>query len=570
MGVTRTKRLLALLAVGAVMLPACGGSSDGGSADTTASGGDAAETTVATDESSETTDGSASTTVADSSGGSDTTDASTATTVADPGESDSGNPPGWAGELVFRTTESSTMDPAKLSVESSQDFDRTAAIFDTLLLWQADGDIVPQLAESMETTDGVVWTLKLRPDINFTDGTPLDAEAVKFNLDRQMDPANACGCAGNLADVASIEIIDPLTIEFTLNEANGTFMEGFSGINGMIGSPTAIKADPEGFAIAPVGAGAYTLTEYVRDDHVLLTRNPDYWDPSAPAYETVRMRFIPDPVASAEAIRNGEVDVAFSGGVAMLTQLGDAESLGYYVERADGMDFVLMNNSEGPTADIRIREAISLAFDPARVNAALLGGLWTDEELVCPPFVASDPECVPGIWPSFNPERSAELVAEYAAEGNSVDLTLFGPTTQQAALEFIQQTLNGIGLNVTIDVVPGAEWITAVNAGDFQITWYAVGVPVNARMDYLFRSSQRNIIQADSPAYDEAVLTARTATDAAERLAAWETMQQVLADEFLIAWYAPFINGYVLRSDIDYGDQVRTVKLHISQLAPKE
>ena len=505
-------------------------------------------------------------------GGDDSSESSAPGTESEGGSEGGGEEraPGSAGELVIATSETATMDPAKLQTESSGEWDRAAGIYDTLLRWTADGGVAPQLAESMESPDGQVWTITLRPDVTFTDGTPLDAEAVIFNIERQRDPTNACGCAGNLAEVESMRAVDPLTVEITLARPNGSFDQGFTGINGMIASPTAIQADPEGFGSNPVGAGPYVLEEWVRDDHVTLRRNPDYWDPTKPAYETVEMRFMVDPLARAEAVAAGEVDVAYSAGPAMLIQLGDVESLGYRVERTGGASFILMNHSRGPTQDIRVREAISLAFDPERVNSAVLGGLWESQELTCPPFNEEDPECSPGLWPSYDADRARALIEEYAAEGNSTELTLIGNQGIQGELEFIQQTLNDIGLDVTVSPLPVAEWLPAVNAGEFDISWYAIAEPIKARMYYLFRSDQRNLPKAQVDAYDEAVLTARTSTDPDESLEAWQQTQQAITDDFMVAWYAPFIDGYVVRDDIDYGDQVRSVRMQLSELAPAE
>jgi peptide/nickel transport system substrate-binding protein len=477
--------------------------------------------------------------------------------------------PGWAGEFVLASSDSATMDPARLQVDSAVDWDRAAAIFDTLLRWDHEGELQPQLAESMDSPDGRVWTLTLRPDITFTDGTPLDAEAVIFNLERQRDPANACGCAGALAGVESMRAVDPLTVEITLTEPDGSFAQAFSQSNGMMGSPTAIEADPDGFGSNPVGAGPYVLDEYVRDDHMVLRRNPDYWDREKPAYETVRIRFIPDPLPRADAVSAGEVDAAYIGaGVSMLIQLGDPEPLGYRIEEANGMNFVLMNFSRGPTRDIRVREAIALAFDPERVNEALFGGLWDPPELTCPPFTEDDAECNPGVWPGYDPDRARDLIDEYAAEGGSTDITLLGNQAMQAELEFIQQTLGEIGLDVTVHAVPGAEWLPAVNAGEFDISWYAISPPLTSRLFTFFPSDQRNLPKADIPEYDEAVSVARQSVDPEESLEAWQTVQEIIADQFMVAWYGPLFDGYVIRDEIDTGDQVRTNRMHLSELAP--
>jgi ABC-type transport system substrate-binding protein len=527
-------RWLISVAAGLMVLAACGGDNSGGSSGTTA----APATTAGTSATSGTT---------------------SAPTTAEAKKA------GWAGELKIATGESASMDPAKLKTDSSSEWERTAAVFDTLMRLDAESKVQPQLAQSLESTDGKVWTLKLRPNIKFTDGTTLDAEAVLFNIKRQQDPANAFGGAGVANSIESMRAVDPTTVEFILKSPNGTFSEGFAGINGMIGSPTALQADPE----KPVGAGPYVLKEYVRDSHVVLERNPGYWNPEQPAYQTVRLQLIPDPLARAAALNAGEVEIAYSGGVAMLIQLGaDIESKGFHVEHADGASMVLLNHSRGPTQDVRVREAISVAFDPARVNAVVLGGLWKSLELPCPPFSEDAPECVKGLWPKYNPDRAKSLIAEYKAAGNSVDLGLLGNPSNQNELEFIQQTLNGIGLNVTLNVVPPAEWLPKVNAGEFDIGWYASGQPVAPRLYSHFKSDQRNLIKANIPEYDAAVLKARTSLDPAERKAAWTTVQEIMAKQFLVAWYGPFIDGYVVKDGIDYGDQIRTVRMQISELAP--
>jgi len=490
--------------------------------------------------------------------------------AASPGGSQESSPraPGWAGELRMIAGESATMDPARMKTESAAEWDRATAIFDTLLRWKADGTYTGQLAESMESDDGVTWTLRLREGVHFTDGTVLDADAVLFNLERLRDPANAGGFAGTLADVVSMRALDPLTVEIVLGSPNGTFWQGFTSITGMIGSPTAIRADEEGFGSRPVGAGPYVLAEYQRDNYLLLERNPDYWDPTKPAYERIRIQFMVDPVAKSEALKAGEAQLTHAAGIAFLTQLGDPAQHGLRFDRYEAATFVLFNFSRGPAQDVRIREAISKAFDPSRVNTAVLGGLWETEELVCPPFDPSAPECRPGLWAGYDLERAKQLVAEYAAEGKPVTVTLLGNTAIQGELEFIQQTLEAIGLDVRINAIPAAEWLPKINAGEFDIAWYATSQPVTLRLYQFFRTDQRNIAKASIPGLDEVLHRAMTAIDADERVRAWHEAQEIMAEQYLAAWYAPFIDGYVMEEGIRPGDQLRTVHLHLSEVAP--
>lgn len=534
------KRAIALIIAGAVALTACGSGDDTGS--------------------------SSDTTVVGDSDASDTTDPGDVAS----GDDTAGREPGWAGELTIGSTEGASLDPVRIASLAGGDLDRPAAIFGTLLIARADGSYEGELAESMTTEDGITWTIKLRPDVTFTDGTTLDAEAVKFNLERQMDPENPFSAAGNLADVASIEVVDDLTIVITLNEQNGTFWEGFAIANGLIGSPTAIKADPIAFAASPVGAGPYIMTESVRDSYSILERNPDYAGLTQPNYETIRVQMYPDPLARAEALRAGEVDLAYSAGVATLNQLGDPAAAGLEVRTANGASFVALNHSRGPAQDVRVREAISIAFDPVRVRDAVLGGVWDELQMVCPPFDVTAPECVPGLWPEFDQERAKELISEYAAEGNSVEATLLATTNSQGEGEFIQQALNAIGLDITLDVLPGAEWLPRINAGEYDMSWYAFAAPVGPRIFDHFRSEGRNIIQANYPDFDEAVVQARTALDPAEQQAGWTKAQELFATQFQVAFYAPYRDGYIFKEGIDLGDQLTTIWIHLSLVAPAE
>ena len=95
-------------------------------------------------------------------------------------------------------------------------------------------------------------------------------------------------------------------------------------------------------------------------------------------------------------------------------------------------------------------------------------------------FDPASAECEPGLWAGYDLARAKELVADYAADGNSVAITLLGNTAIQGELEFIQQTLETIGLDVTINAVPAAEWLPKINAGEFDISWYATSQPITA------------------------------------------------------------------------------------------
>ncbi len=526
------RRLWALGAAGVLVLAACGG-----------------------DNSSSTGESSSATTTGSSTGGAATTAAA--------------KKPGWAGELKVAGTEGKTMDPAKINSESGGDIDRPQAIFDTLLRMKKDNTGVGQLAQSMESTDGITWVIKLRPNIKFTDGTPLDAAAVVYNFDRQRDPANAFSGAGTWSDLDSYAVTDPLTVTIKLKSPNGTFWQGFTSYNGLIGSPTAIKADPNGFGSKPIGAGPYMVKEFVRDSYTLLVRNPDYWDPTKPAYETVRVQMYPDPIPRAQALMAHEADLGYSAGQGALNEIGDkADASNLRIEAANGATMVLFNFQKGITKDIRVREAMTLAFDPKRTRDAIRPGNWDSLKLECPPFNPGDFECVEGIWPAADPAKAKQLVADYKASGGSVDVKMLATSSQQADVEYIQQTLNDVGFNVTLNMVQGAEWLSMVNAGEFEISWYAFGYPAANRLVTNMATTGRNLPKHNLLNYDAAVKKARTSVSVADQQAGWKETETIIAQNFMVGYFAPYLDGYIVSKNIDLGDQQRGIRLAYSEVFP--
>ena len=145
----------------------------------------------------------------------------------------------------------------------------------------------------MTTTDGKVWTLKLRAGVKFSDGTSYDAAAVKFNWERHADPANASMYAST-AQALTSEVVDPLTLKVTLSAVNGQFPRILSIQLNYIGSPTAIRAagSQAAYNTKPVGAGPFMLKEWVRDSQMTFVRNPSYWNAPRPYVDTLVLKSV--------------------------------------------------------------------------------------------------------------------------------------------------------------------------------------------------------------------------------------------------------------------------------------
>lgn len=459
-----------------------------------------------------------------------------------------------------------SFDPLKIA-EGVTGANRAIQVFETLLRMVPGGQIGPGMAESLKSDDGLTWTLKLRPNIKFTDNTDYNADAVIYNINRQMDPANAYTFRSNVAVIETMTAVDALTVRFKLTAPNGSFATAFTSVNGLIASPTALKADLAGFAKNPVGAGPFVLKEWVKDDHMLLERNPGYWDKPKPYLDSVLIRILPDPQAWIDSLLSGAADVV-SGTANTQANVKGKKDVSIVANSTTGGSFVVANQNH-PTwkggADIRFREAIAIAFDPAIVDQVLTRGAW-DLKAPCPPFLPGGPECA-NLNPKFDSARAKSLIAEWVAAGNSPNVKLMSTVSVPQDNEFIQQELKRIGLNVTIDGVPTNEYTTRINGGNYELAWGAISSfadPLPKLVQYFHSKGGRWLGRKVNPAVDGALDKARDSLAQADKIAAYKTFQQEIEKDFTVSWYSPFISGLAVRK-VDIGNWGGGTDYHIDE-----
>ena len=159
-------------------------------------------------------------------------------------------------------------------------------------------------------------------------------------------------------------------------------------------------------------------------------------------------------------------------------------------------------------------------------------------------------------------------MADYKASGGSVDVKMLATSSQQADVEYIQQTLNDIGFNVTLNMVQGAEWLSMVNAGEFEISWYAFGYPAANRLVTNMATTGRNLPKHNLLNYNAAVKKARTSVSVADQQAGWKETETIIAQNFMVGYFAPYLDGYIVSKNIDLGDQQRGIRLAYSEVFP--
>jgi peptide/nickel transport system substrate-binding protein len=398
-----------------------------------------------------------------------------------------------------------------------------AAVYDTLVRYDpATKKYVPRIAESVTPNAGFTeWTIKLRPNVKFSDGTKLDADAVMFGLNRHRsrlpDGPTAANCADYVACprnlqttaafmalVKDIQVVDPLTVKVVLSQAWSSFPYALSVESGMIPSPTALKKcdgtqNPNlcQFNLKPVGAGPFMVDSFKPGESITMVRNANYWQ--GPTYLD-GLKFVAFGDAGGDktyqALSLGSVDGAFLRTPAVVAQAHQAGLQG--VSEIDQTGEMLMLNigatvhcvggkpsptctgrPDGPTAlhpntsNLKVRQAIAAAFDSIGYNNRAYGGNGYPGTALFQKSFPWDPG-VPG--PKYDPEAAKSLVAQAKAAGWNGTVRLNFPNTpaaQEGGLA-TQAMLKNVGINVVLDAsrdpagnqaVVVSEDFDAINAG---------------------------------------------------------------------------------------------------------
>ncbi|WP_433273322.1 ABC transporter substrate-binding protein [Pseudonocardia xinjiangensis] len=421
------------------------------------------------------------------------------------------------------------------------------AVYDSLMKLKPDGSAEPYMAKSMESSDGgQTWRMGLREGVTFSDGTPLDAQAVIVNVQRHIDKASSPGHRFT-ESIESMTAVDPLTVEFRLKSPFGLFPAAFAGsfTTGSLGqiiSPAALQKYGDQIANNPVGAGPFVLGSWTRDSRMELTRNPNYWQEGMPYLDGLQFRPLPDTESRYASLENGDVDLIFGGYHTELLRGSENPNLTVYYGSGHGAEWLYFNHEKPPFNDHRMREALVRGIDTRALAATQYRGrmepahgyFGDNSEYQTPEAAAA--------YPSYDPERAKQLVAEYVAEGGST--TVVYKTTnapnRMAFAEFLQAQMAAIGITVQPQFFDLAQYSSSVvQSRDFQLAG-TVGGPVDspypAAQNVLRTGGNQNYGGYTNPEVDALLDRAAATTDDAERTRLYQQVQLVTNQDISMAY----------------------------------
>ncbi len=405
-------------------------------------------------------------------------------------------------------------------------------VFEGLTRFASDGSIVPGLAESWNISDdGLSYTFKLHDGVTFHDGTTMDAQDVKFSLDRigAEDSANAQKAL--FAAISEVNVIDPLTVEVKLSEANGNMLFNLAWGDAVIVAPESIDSIKQ----TPIGTGAFKFDNWTQGDKIELSRNENYWGTPAKLAKAT-FKFISDPTAAFSAMMAEDIDV-FSGFPAPenLPQFEADPRFQVLVGSTEGETILSTNNKMPPFDNVKVREALAHAIDRQAIIDGAMFGYGTP---IGTHFAPHNPAYVDLTGMSaYDPEKSKALLAE-AGFPDGFETTLFLPPPSYARRggEIIASQLAQVGIKAEITNVEWAQWLESVFRGkNFGLTIVSHTEPMDigiyANPDYYF--------QYDNPDFQALITKLNSTTDPDMRSQLMGDAQRIISQDY--------VNGYLFQ-----------------------
>jgi peptide/nickel transport system substrate-binding protein len=405
-------------------------------------------------------------------------------------------------------------------------------VFEGLTRFMGDGSIVPGLAKDwVISEDGLTYTFNLHEGVMFHDGTKMDAEDVKFSLDRARAEDSVNAQKALFAGITDVEVLNPLTVKVTLAEPNGSFLFNMAWGDAVIVAPESIDDIKQ----KPIGTGAFKFSEWVQGDKIVLDKNAEYW--GTPAHlDKATFKFISDPTAAFAAVMAEDVD-AFMGFPAPenLPQFEADPRFQVLVGSTEGETILSTNNKQPPFDDVRVRRAMAHAIDRQAIIDGAMFGYGTP---IGSHFAPHHPSYVDQTGRSaYDLDKSKALLAEAGLpDGFETTLHLPPPSYARRGGEIIAAQLAAVGIKAEIINVEWAQWLETVFRGkSFGLTIVSHTEPMDigiyARPDYYF--------QYDNPIFQAIIKHLTASTDPATRNELMQEAQAIIAIDA--------VNGYLFQ-----------------------
>jgi peptide/nickel transport system substrate-binding protein len=490
---------------------------------------------------------------------------------------DAGGVPKQGGTLTLgRPTDAISLDPQKAT--TAPEVWVYGNLIEPLVTLDEKMQVQPALAETWERIDDKTMRFHLRKGVKFHDGTPFNAEAVKFTIERVINPKSPARGRSWLGPVNGANVIDENTVDITTSTPYGPLLNHLTMVFVVgIVSPTAVQKYGDDFGRNPVGTGPFKFKEWKANDHITLTRNDEYWGQKA-YLDQVIFKVIPEEGARMIAYERGDVDFLLHPAPAEIGRL-KADKQNTVVE-TPGLRIVYigLNTATAPTNDLKVRQAISHIIDVKQINDFVVEKAMLPAQGVMTPTVFGYKDVGLQEKYKFDLNLASDLLKQagfikgadsiWQKDGKPLELSFWfsqGRDLKDKEIsEAVQAQLTQFGVKVKVNFREWASHLTALSKEAPTFNLFTMGwVTMTGDGDFALYASfhSSNIPPAGTqysryknPQVDTLLDQARTSLDPATRKAAYEQAQDLIVNDVVwvpiyqsqeIHTFKSFVKGYV-------------------------
>jgi peptide/nickel transport system substrate-binding protein len=451
-----------------------------------------------------------------------------------------------AGRIVIaQGVDPTTLDPH--NHEETPAYNVLLNLYDTLLFRDKDLKLIPWLAESWRVVNPTTWEFKLRRNVKFHNGEELDADAVKFSLERLVNPELKMRQAPNFTLIDRVEAVDKHTVRIVTKKPFPT-LENQLALRGAIVPPRYFKEkDGAHLAKNPVGSGPYRFVRWAKDEAITLEANEQWWG-GAPRVKTLVFRPIPEHTTRVAALQAGEADIVTNVPPHLVKQVDENPKL--YTSKAPSVRVIFLwvythkydkehkvvGAYDGPTKDKRVRQAMNLALNVDEIIKSVLEGNGVRVATV---LTTKHFGFDPGLQPYRQDLGRVKQLLTEAGYPNGLDLVLNSPDGRylkdKEVAEAVAGQLTKAGIRTTVRT---HEWGTYLNqmiyvhaAGPVSlIGWGNTTWDADGTLTPLFRTG-KILSNYHNPQFDSLLDEAATTVDPTARQALYTKALQIFLDD---------------------------------------
>ena len=339
-----------------------------------------------------------------------------------------------------------SLDPIKITTTLPGNI--TSYVCENLVRTTSEGEVQPRLAEEWtHSEDGLEWTFKLKEGVTFQDGTPFDAEAVKKNFDRVLNPDIAVPQRSDLGPLKKAEVVDKYKIKLILEKPYGPFLQSLSSTVATLVSPKVIEEHEKNLQDNIVGTGPYNLVNWRKGKEIVLEENEDYWG-EQPNFKKVKLEIVTEASTREMMLKAGDVDIAYMPPATDIPGLERDKDITVRSVPSTRMMYVFIHTQRGPTANKKVRQAMNYAVNKKAIVEKVLMGQGTPVDA---PLASSIFGYKKSGYYEYDPEKARELLEE-AGYSDGFKLKFLHPSGRYMLDKKVTQAIQSFLIEVGIEV----------------------------------------------------------------------------------------------------------------------